>query len=93
MRDDPSVVALVTRAEIGDRSAWNDIVQRYAPLVWTVCRGPGIIAADADDIGGTVWLPIGAIGPTRQRCLTRLRRSPTVAPLAHDRQGETRYDP
>jgi hypothetical protein len=30
MRDDPTVVALVLRAKDGDKSAWNELVERYA---------------------------------------------------------------
>jgi RNA polymerase sigma factor (sigma-70 family) len=35
-------------------------------------------------------IPVGAIGPTRQRCLARMRRIPSVAALLHDRQAHTR---
>jgi RNA polymerase sigma factor (sigma-70 family) len=37
MRDDPAVVALVVRANDGDQDAWNEIVERYAPLVVAIC--------------------------------------------------------
>ena len=37
MRDDPHVVALVTRASGGDQDAWQELVDRYAPLVYTIC--------------------------------------------------------
>ncbi|HWH01452.1 MAG TPA: sigma-70 family RNA polymerase sigma factor [Pilimelia sp.] len=56
MRDDPTVVALVRRARDGDRGAWDDIVARYAPLVWSVCRRFGLDRADVDDVGQSVWL-------------------------------------
>ena len=36
MRDDPSVIRLVERARDGDQHAWNELVERYAPLVWSV---------------------------------------------------------
>jgi RNA polymerase sigma factor (sigma-70 family) len=32
-------------------------------------------------ISATLGMPVGAIGPTRQRCLTRMRRSPGLAAL------------
>ena len=38
MRDDPSVIALVTRVCGGDHEAWNEIIDRYAPLVWAICN-------------------------------------------------------
>jgi RNA polymerase sigma factor (sigma-70 family) len=56
MRDDPSVIALVIRAQKGDQSAWDEIVERYAPLVWTICRRYRLNRADTDDVGQSVWL-------------------------------------
>jgi RNA polymerase sigma factor (sigma-70 family) len=56
VRDDPVVVALVARAGAGDREAWHEIVERYAPLVWSVCARHRLTAADADDVGAMVWL-------------------------------------
>lgn len=56
MRDDPVVVDLVLRAREGDPAAWDAIVERYAPLVWSVCRRYGLTGTDADDVGGGVWL-------------------------------------
>src|SRR6516165_11709972 len=37
MRDDPSVTDLVTSARSGDQQAWDALVERYAPLVWSIC--------------------------------------------------------
>jgi RNA polymerase sigma factor (sigma-70 family) len=56
MRDDPLVVALVVRAKEGDPRAWGEIVERYGPLVWSICRRFGLTSADADDVGQGVWL-------------------------------------
>ena len=56
MRDDPSVTDLVTRARTGDKQAWDAIVDRYAPLVWSICRRYQLRAADAQDAGQSVWL-------------------------------------
>ena len=56
MRDDPAVIALVARALDGDQHAWNEIIDRYAPLVWFICQRYRLSRADADDIGQTVWL-------------------------------------
>jgi RNA polymerase sigma factor (sigma-70 family) len=56
MRDDPTVVELVERAREGDQAAWDRIVERYAPLVWSVCRRHGLSGADLDDVGASVWL-------------------------------------
>jgi RNA polymerase sigma factor (sigma-70 family) len=56
MHDDPVVIALVARARDGDQDAWNEIVERYAPLVWSICSRYGLSRHDIDDIGQTVWL-------------------------------------
>jgi RNA polymerase sigma factor (sigma-70 family) len=48
--------ALVELATAGDGSAWEAIVDRYAPLVWSIARRHGLAGADADDVGQTVWL-------------------------------------
>ena len=56
MRDDSSVSALVARARDGDQTAWDEIVERYAPLVWSICNRYRLSLPDIDDIGQTVWL-------------------------------------
>ena len=56
MRDDPSVVALVTRAAGSDEAAWHELVDRYAPLVWSICVRYQLGGADIEDVGQTVWL-------------------------------------
>jgi len=56
MRDDPSVVALVLRAADGDQRAWDEIVERYAPLVYGVCTRYRLSRDDIEDVGQTVWL-------------------------------------
>lgn len=56
MRDDPRVTELVTRARNGDRGAWDAIVERYAPLIWSICRRHRLGDADAEDVAQSVWL-------------------------------------
>jgi len=56
MRDDPTVVDLVERAREGQRVAWDQLVQRYAPLVWSVCRRYDLSSQDTEDVGAAVWL-------------------------------------
>jgi RNA polymerase sigma factor (sigma-70 family) len=57
MRDNP-VVALVIRARTGDERAWDALVERYAPLIWSLCRRYRLDAAEADDVGRSVWLQL-----------------------------------
>ena len=56
MRDDPTVIALVTRAAGGDPAAWDEIVERYAPLVWSICARFGLSNHDREDVAQNVWL-------------------------------------
>ena len=56
MRDDPQVTDLVTRARKGDQRAWDALVERYAPLIWSICRRYQLSGADTEDVGQVVWL-------------------------------------
>ena len=53
---DSLVSDLVARARSGDKYAWDALVERYAPLIWSVCRRHRLGRADADDVGQSVWL-------------------------------------
>ena len=55
-RDDSVVIDLVTCARDGDVRAWDALVERYAPLIWSICRRYRLDRADADDVGQSVWL-------------------------------------
>lgn len=89
MRDDPIVIALVARARDGDQPAWDKLVERYAPLVWSICCRYRLSDADAHDAGQNVWLRLVEYLPslrdpaalpgwltttTRRECL-RVRRA------------------
>ena len=50
------VVTLVIRARDGDELAWAALVERYAPLIWSLCRRYRLDATDTADVGQTVWL-------------------------------------
>jgi RNA polymerase sigma factor (sigma-70 family) len=54
--EDTTVVTLVTRAVAGDPDAWNAIVERYSPLVWSICARFKLSGADAEDVAQKVWL-------------------------------------
>ncbi|HLM88067.1 MAG TPA: sigma-70 family RNA polymerase sigma factor [Streptosporangiaceae bacterium] len=89
MSDRPPVTALVTRAANGDQRAWDALVERYAPLIWSICRRYQLGGADADDVGQTVWLQLlvhlgelrepaavaGWLATTTRRECARVRRT------------------
>lgn len=67
MRDDPTVIALVKRAAAGERAAWYEIVERYSPLVWSICLRYRLDRHDADDVNQSVWLKlVESIGSLRE---------------------------
>jgi RNA polymerase sigma factor (sigma-70 family) len=53
---DNPVVALVVRARGGDERAWAALVERYAPLIWSLCRRYRLDTTDTADVGQNVWL-------------------------------------
>jgi RNA polymerase sigma factor (sigma-70 family) len=56
MCDDVQVIDLVTRARNDDRQAWDALIERYAALIWSICRRYQLGHADAEDVVQTVWL-------------------------------------
>lgn len=56
MRDDPLIIALVRRAAAGEQDAWDEIIERYASLVWSICIRYQLSRHDIDDVGQNVWL-------------------------------------
>ena len=44
---DPPVTDLVTHARNGEQQAWNELVERYAPLIWSICHRYRLAEADS----------------------------------------------
>jgi RNA polymerase sigma factor (sigma-70 family) len=55
MSDYPLVTDLVARAGNGEKRAWDALVERYSPLIWSICLGHRLADADADAVGLRVW--------------------------------------
>lgn len=51
-----NIDVLVAEAREGSQAAWNALVDRYAALVWSVCRSFRLSDADGGDVSQTVWL-------------------------------------
>ncbi|MEU5696118.1 sigma-70 family RNA polymerase sigma factor [Actinosynnema sp. NPDC020468] len=90
------VAALVRAAAAGDQRAWNDIVDRYTPLVLAVIYRHRLRPADAADVNQTLWLrlveQIGRLRDpdalpgwiattTRNECLRMLRLQQRTQPF------------
>jgi RNA polymerase sigma factor (sigma-70 family) len=56
VRDAAAVIDLVSGARKGDKQAWEALIERYAPLIWSICRRHRLGQADTDDVGQSVWL-------------------------------------
>ena len=56
MRDEDDPTELVERARTGDQAAWNEVVDRYTWLIWTVARDHRLNCADASDVCQLTWL-------------------------------------
>ena len=54
--EERSTTALVRAAAHGDGRAWDAIVERYAGMVWAVCRSCGLSPTDAAEVSQTTWL-------------------------------------
>jgi len=95
MRDGPPVADLVTRAIGGDSRAWDALVERYIPLVWSICRGHRLEGADAHAVSQTVWRQLaGRLGTLRTPAAlagwlaaTTQRECDRIGPAA-DKPGE-----
>ncbi len=105
MHDDPTVLALVAAAGRGEQAAWDAIVERYAPLVWSACARYGISGADVDDVAASVWLrlierlrtirePAALPGwlatTTRNECLRLLNAQRRQVPTEHEELPDAR---
>ena len=56
MRENQPVSDLVTGAKNDEKRAWDALVHRYDPLIWSICRRHGLSRADAEDVRQAVWL-------------------------------------
>jgi RNA polymerase sigma factor (sigma-70 family) len=67
MRDSAAVAGLVTRAAGHDQDAWNELVERYSPMVWAICTRYRLSSQDIEDVNQNVWLRlVEQIGKLRE---------------------------
>ena len=63
------VTDLVMRARDGDQPAWGAIVERFAPLVWWICRRYRLqLAGHIGQIRDPAALPGWLAATTRREC-------------------------
>jgi RNA polymerase sigma factor (sigma-70 family) len=96
---DNSALMLVIRARDGDERAWAALVERYAPLIWSLCRRSRLDATDTADVSQDVWLllvkqlgkirdpaalPGWLITTTRRECTRALNRGQVRHAARHE---------
>jgi RNA polymerase sigma factor (sigma-70 family) len=99
------VAELVRRARQGDQQAWDELVERFLPLVSALIARHRLRGHDADDVNQTVWLrlvehladlrepralPGWIATTTRHECLRVIDRSRRT--LAVDPQSASQFD-
>jgi RNA polymerase sigma factor (sigma-70 family) len=97
LADDVPVAGLVVAAAGGDSASWNSLVDRFAPLVWSICMRYKLSPSDGADVSQEVWLRLtekidtirepaalaGWLATTaRRECLVLLRRRDRELPSA-----------
>ncbi|HET6562877.1 MAG TPA: sigma-70 family RNA polymerase sigma factor [Marmoricola sp.] len=100
-----SVAELVRAARNGDQRSWNDLVDRFLPLVTRLTARFRLYGADAEDVNQTVWLrlvehldairepnavPGWIATTTRHECLAVIRRRGKATPV--DPLGDSSID-
>jgi RNA polymerase sigma factor (sigma-70 family) len=58
VRDNPVITDLVTRAAQGEKHAWDELVERFIPLIWSICSKYRLGDADVENVGQNVWLQL-----------------------------------
>lgn len=83
MGDQSQDEQLARRCVSGDELAWRELIDRYTPMVYSLCVHAGLGAADAEDVCQEAMVPIGlsdepplqgltpCTAPTQERELTR----------------------
>lgn len=56
--ESPTHGELLARAAAGNQDAWNDLVDRFGQMVWSVARSFRLDDATAKDVSQTVWLKL-----------------------------------
>ena len=95
MTDDSPLVGLVRDARDGRADAWDELVERYTPLVLAVVRRHRLQGSDGDDVVATLWLrlvehlgdirdpralPGWIVTTARHECLRTLRQHQRTQP-------------
>jgi RNA polymerase sigma factor (sigma-70 family) len=106
--EDRELAGVVHRAAAGDQQAWNQLVDRFSRLLWSITSGYRLSQADAADVLQTTWLRLlehldsvrdperlGSWLATtaRRECLRTLRRANRLVPTDDDTRLAPEPDP
>jgi RNA polymerase sigma factor (sigma-70 family) len=86
--DEPQPVTGLLESERGEalRAAVESLPVRQRALMHALIRQP---EPSYDEVAKRLSIPVGSIGPTRQRALVRLRRNRELAAVASEQSGAT----
>ena len=55
MNEPPSIQSLVDRALSGSDADWFTLVDRFSPMIWSICRVSGLSQSDGEDVAQVVF--------------------------------------
>ena len=98
---DLGVAELVRQVAGGDKPSWDELVERFTPIVWSIARSMGASAADVSDVAQTTWLRLlehiddvehperigGWLATTaRRECIRVQQRASRLVPVGDDQE-------
>jgi RNA polymerase sigma factor (sigma-70 family) len=99
---------LVARCSRGEELAWDELVRRITPLIWTVARSMRLSVADCEDVCQATWLrvleKIGSIREfdrahawivtvAKREALRHMQKATRLLPVGHDEHWESNDTP
>lgn len=57
-RGTEEIARLVRAAAGGDQQSWNELVQEFGGMIWSIARGHRLCDADAADVAQATWLKL-----------------------------------
>ena len=55
MKEPPSIQSLVESALSGSAEGWFTLVDRFSPMIWSICRASGLNHSDLEDVAQVVF--------------------------------------
>ena len=79
---DPTIIRLVTWAKTGDTRAWDALAERYAPLIWSICRRYRLSGAGAACAVSMLAVMLAGVRRRREEHLAQMTAIAQASQLA-----------